>query len=222
MAYYRQSKRRTAEFLRTLLGQPCCPALTVKIENQVTAAVRPSYEELAAQLPAEEQLNIDETGTKQENDKAWLWTFVARLFTVFAVRATREATALTTFLGEAFHGVVTCDRAKMYWHLGNLQWCWAHLKRDFQAMIDSGDPRAKHLGYRSAACGVRVVRALGRLPARQDFAGRLAASDGTGPPQRGTLAAARHRMRPCRYARHVPGIVRTSPVAVDVLAPRRR
>ena len=32
MAYYRQSKRRTAEFLSTLLGQPCCPALTVKIE----------------------------------------------------------------------------------------------------------------------------------------------------------------------------------------------
>ncbi len=148
MAYYRQSKRRTAEFLRTLLGQPCCPALTVKIENQVTAAVRPPYEELAAQLPAEGQLNIDETGTKQENDKAWLWTFVAGLFTVFAVRATREATALTTFLGEAFHGVVTCDRAKMYWHLGNLQWCWAHLKRDFQAMIDSGDPRAQHVGYR--------------------------------------------------------------------------
>jgi transposase len=142
------SKRRTAEFLRTLLGQPCCAALTVKIENQVTEAVRPSYEELAAQLPAQEHLNIDETGTKQENDKAWLWTFVARAFTVFAVRATREATALTTFLGEAFHGVVTCDRAKMYWQLGRLQWCWAHLKRDFQAMIDSGDPRAMHLGYR--------------------------------------------------------------------------
>ena len=48
MAYNRQSKRRAAEFLRTLLGQPCCPALTVKIENQVTAAVRPAYEELAA------------------------------------------------------------------------------------------------------------------------------------------------------------------------------
>jgi transposase len=148
MAYYRQSKRRTSEFLSTLLGQPCCPALTVKIENQVTRAVRPSYEVLAAELPQQEQLNIDETGTKQENGKAWLWTFVARTFTVFAVRATREATALTTFLGEAFHGIVTCDRAKMYWYLGSLQWCWAHLKRDFQAMIDSGDPRAKHLGYR--------------------------------------------------------------------------
>jgi transposase len=148
MAYYRQSKRRTAEFLSTLLGQPCCPALAVKIQNQVTAAMRPSYEELAAQLPAEEQLNIDETGTKEANDKAWLWTFVAKLFTVFTVRPTREATALDAFLGETFDGIVTCDRAKMYWHLGNLQWCWAHLKRDIQAMIDSGDPRAKYIGFR--------------------------------------------------------------------------
>ena len=51
MAYYRQSKRRTAQFLNTLLGQPCCAALTVKIQNQVTAALRPSYEALAAELP---------------------------------------------------------------------------------------------------------------------------------------------------------------------------
>jgi transposase len=148
MAFYRQSKRRTAEFLGTLLGQPCCPSLTVKIQNQVTAAARPSYEALAAELPTQEQLSIDETPTKEENGKAWLWTFVARLFTVFAVRATREATALGAFLGEKFRGIVTCDRAKMYWHLGCLQWCWAHLKRDFQAMIDSGDSRAKHLGCR--------------------------------------------------------------------------
>lgn len=148
MAFYRQSKRRTADFLSTLLGQPCSASLTVKIQNQVTAAMRPSYEALAAQLPAEEQLSIDETGTKEAGGKAWLWTFVARRFTVFAVRATREATALTAFLGEAFHGIVNCDRAKMYWHLGCLQWCWAHLKRDFQAMIDSGTVQGKWLGSR--------------------------------------------------------------------------
>ena len=112
MAYYRQSKRRTAE------------------------------------LPKQEHLNIDETGTKEANGKAWLWTFVAKMFTVFTVRATREATALKELLKDAFHGIVTCDRAKMYWRVERLQWCWAHLKRDFQAMIDSGDPRAKYLGYR--------------------------------------------------------------------------
>jgi len=154
MAYYRQSKRRTANFLGTLLGQPCCPALTVKIQNQVTSALQPSYEELAAELPTQEHLNIDETATKEENGKAWLWTFVAQMFTVFAVRPTREATALGVFLGEKFRGVVTCDRAKMYWRVERLQWCWAHLKRDFQAMIDTRNPRSKWLGerLRAATC----------------------------------------------------------------------
>jgi transposase len=147
MAYYRQSKRRTAEFLSTLLGQPCCAALTVKMQTVVTAAARPAYEELAAQLPTEDQVSGDETPTKQENGKAWLWTFVARLFTVFAVRRTREATAVDELLTPDFGGVVICDRAKMYWRARRLQWCWAHLKRDFQALIDRGDNQAKRLGY---------------------------------------------------------------------------
>ena len=114
MAYYRQSKRRTAEFLTTLFGQPCCAALTVKMQTQVTAALRPSYEELAAELPTQQRLSIDETATKEQNGKAWLWTFVARTFTVFSVRATREATALADLLTDTFCGIVTCDRAKMY------------------------------------------------------------------------------------------------------------
>lgn len=147
MAYYRQSKRRTAEFLSTLLGQPCCAALAVKMQSQVTAAARPAYEELSAALPEQDHVNADETATKEQNGKAWLWTFVARRFTVFAVRATREATAVDDLLTGAFGGIVTCDRAKMYWRAGRLQWCWAHLKRDFQALIDRGDNQTKRLGY---------------------------------------------------------------------------
>jgi transposase len=34
MAYFRQSKRRTALFLETLLNQPCCPALTLKMQHR--------------------------------------------------------------------------------------------------------------------------------------------------------------------------------------------
>ena len=35
-----------------------------------------------------------------------------------------------------------------------MQWCWAHLKRDFQALIDTGDGQTKRLGYdlRRATC----------------------------------------------------------------------
>ncbi len=34
----------------------------------------------------------------------------------------------------------------MYWAHGRLQWCWAHLKRDFQALADSDDGTVKRLG----------------------------------------------------------------------------
>ncbi len=147
MAYFRQSKRRTALFLETLLNQPCCPALTLKMQAQVTAALRPAYEELASTLPSQQHLGIDESPTKEAAAKAWLWTFVAGLFTVFAVRGTRAATVLTELLTDAFTGVVVCDRAKMYWGLGRLQWCWAHLARDFQALADSEDGVVRRLGH---------------------------------------------------------------------------
>ena len=147
MAFFRQSKRRTALFLETLLNQPCCPALTVKVQTQVTAALQPAYEELVAQLPAQPHLGIDESPTKEAATRAWLWTFVGSLFTVFAWRGTRAASVLTELLTERYRGTVTCDRAKMYWMLGRLQWCWAHLKRDFQALADSDDGVVKRLGH---------------------------------------------------------------------------
>jgi len=147
MAFFRQSKRRTALFLATLLNQPCCPALTVKMQTQVTAALRPAYEELATALPGQPSLGIDESPTKEAATKSWLWTFVAGAFTVFAWRGTRAATVLTEMLKDDWTGIVNCDRAKMYWMLGRLQWCWAHLKRDFQALADSGDGVVKRLGH---------------------------------------------------------------------------
>lgn len=34
----------------------------------------------------------------------------------------------------------------MYWCFGRLQWCWAHLKRDFQAWNDAPCPAKQQLG----------------------------------------------------------------------------
>jgi transposase len=126
---------------------PCSPALVVKLQTLATQATRPAYDELAAALPAEPRLHGDESPTKQATAKAWLWTFVAQTFTVFALRTTRAATVLTELFGDAYAGVMHCDRAKMYWQLGWLQWCWAHLKRDFQALIDHPDPQVRRLGH---------------------------------------------------------------------------
>lgn len=146
MGCFKQSKRRVALFLEQVLNQPCSPGWVVKLQNQATAALTPAYEELAQQLPTEDVLGIDESPTKQARLKAWLWTFVASTYTVFALRTTRAATVLQHLLTDAFDGVVNCDRAKMYWKIGRPQWCWAHLKRDFQALIDHPDHQVKRLG----------------------------------------------------------------------------
>jgi transposase len=90
---------------------------------------------------------MDETPTKEGPAKAWLWTYVAAAFTVFAVRPSRAASGVTDLLGESFPGVVHCDRARMYLSLERLQWCWADLKRDFQALVDDGCGKVKRLGH---------------------------------------------------------------------------
>src|ERR1700737_1623652 len=129
MGCFRQSKRRVALFLESVLNQPCSPGWVVKLQQQATAALTPAYEELAQQLPTEDVLAIDESPTKEGPDKDWLWTFVAVRYTVFALRTTRAATVLKELLTDVFDGVIHCDRAKMYWQKGKLQWCWQHLKR---------------------------------------------------------------------------------------------
>lgn len=147
MGCFKQSKRRVALFLEQVLNQPCSPGWVVKLQNLATSALAPSYDELSKQLPAETVLGIDESPTKEANRKSWLWTFVAGSYTVFALRTTRAATVLQDLLTDAFAGVVNCDRAKMYYSVGRPQWCWAHLKRDFQALIDHPDQQVKRLGY---------------------------------------------------------------------------
>jgi transposase len=147
MAHFRQSKRRTSLFVTSVLNIPCCPSLTVKHQQIATQALQPAYDQLLAELPSQPHLNGDESPTKEGATKAWLWTFVAKTFTVFALRGSRAATAITELLGQAFTGVMSCDRAKMYWQCGRLQWCWAHLKRDFQALVDHADPQVRRLGH---------------------------------------------------------------------------
>ena len=120
---------------------------------------------------------------------------MAQLFTVFTIRATREATAIDELLTEAFCGVVTCDRAKMYWRVGRIQWCWAHLKRDFQALIDRGDNQAKRLGYDLRRMTCKLFEHWGDYRNRQNQSRRFHPSHGPGPPRSGAFAAARHRQQ---------------------------
>lgn len=160
MAYFRLSKRRTAAFFTTLLNQPCSVGHVVNLQNLGTSALRPCFHELVEALPKQASLNIDETPTKQQTRKAWLWTFVADTFTVFNLRLSRNAAVLHDWLRLDYDGVVGCDRARMYFCFSRRQWCWAHLKRDFQAMSEASGSAA---ACRAATLGQRLLHVTREL-----------------------------------------------------------
>jgi len=146
MACFRQSKRRAALFLSTILKQPASPAWMVSLQNRAAEAVQPAYDELVAALPTQTSLYLDESPSKEGKSKSWVWTCVAATFTVFACRLSRAADVPKQLLG-AFAGVIHCDRARMYWGFDKLQYCWAHLKRDIQGLIDSPCGVTRRLGH---------------------------------------------------------------------------
>jgi transposase len=147
MGHFRQSKRRASAFLGDLLNIPCSPAWTVKIQNLMSDALTVPYEELRSELAHQKQLYVDESPTKENNQKAWLWVAVAPLFIVFGIFANRSRESLVSLVGNYQGIILNCDRAKMYLDGKRLQWCWAHLKRDLQKLIDSSDNQVKRMGH---------------------------------------------------------------------------
>ncbi len=147
MGHFRQSKRRTSMFLGDLLNIPCSPAWTVKIQNLVSEAIAAPCEQLRGQLEKQPQLFVDESPTKENKAKAWLWVAVAPMFAVFGIFGNRSRESLVSLVGDYSGTILNCDRAKMYLDGKRLQWCWAHLKRDIQKLIDSSDNQVKRLGH---------------------------------------------------------------------------
>ncbi len=74
--------------------------------------------------------NIDETSMGKGR---WLWVIVTALGTAFQIVSGRNREELLKLIGD-----LTNNRHSLYSHLpaGRHQYCWAHLRRDFQAMID--------------------------------------------------------------------------------------
>lgn len=121
MGHFRQSKRRTSMFLEDLLNIPCSAGWVVKIQNLVTGALATPYEQLRGELCKQQQLFVDESPTKQKNEKAWLWVAVASTFAVFGVFMNRKRESRQKLVGDYSGIILNCDRAKMYFDGKQLQ-----------------------------------------------------------------------------------------------------
>lgn len=146
---YRMSKRLTVALLANLYGIPIAV-------GSITACERIASNAVSEPVKAAQQY-IREQGVKHADEsswfegasrtKVWLWVASTQLVTVFLIRASRGSDAARELLGQVL-GVLVTDRWSGYdwWPLAWRQACWSHLKRDFQAFVDTFDPEAQSIG----------------------------------------------------------------------------
>ena len=137
---YRLSKRQIQQLVSDLFTLSISTGMVSKLERQSAIALEAPYNELATSVHESEAVNIDETSWRENRRKAWLWATVTGFCTVFTIAKSRSGEIAAALLGSKDDQVVGSDRfsayewIKAFWR----QVCWAHLRRDFQAMIDRG------------------------------------------------------------------------------------
>jgi transposase len=205
---YRLSKRTTQEVMADLFGLPMSLGTIPHLEQATVQAVAAPVAAAQAYIRTQPVAHLDETGWREGRARAWLWVAVTAWVTVFVVRRSRGAKVVQDLLGEWFCGILVTDRWSAY-HWYPTRWrqvCWAHLLRDFEAMIERGG-RSQEIG-----------EAL-RTQARQMFHWWHQVRDGTL-----THAQFRVLMRPLR--RHVArllkmgqtcGVAKTEGVCQEIL-----
>jgi transposase len=109
-------------------------------EQAQSAALAPIVEEARAAVQQAAVVNMDETGWRQDGQRAWLWTVVTAELTVFRIDGSRGGAVVDALLGAAFAGVVGSDRWSAYCRFPaeRRALCWAHLKRSCQGLVDRG------------------------------------------------------------------------------------
>jgi len=141
------------KFLRDVVGVTISRGQLRKLCAKVADSLEPAYQQLLALLPAQDRLNVDETGLKEYSQRLWTWCFRAPLFTLFKIDPSRGSDVLLEVLGREFHGVLGCDYFSAYRkYMGEcsvqLQFCLAHLLRDVRFLTQHPDARTRTYGER--------------------------------------------------------------------------
>ena len=160
---YRLSKRSVQTLASDLLGLEISTGQICALERETAKALEPVVVE-AREYVQERPVNVDETGWEQGKEKAWLWVAVTQWVTVFSIALSRCRGAFDDLIGPSYRWVVTSDRYSVYGGRppSRRQVCWAHLQRDFQAMIDRGG-EAKGIGEDLQAMGEELLRQWKRV-----------------------------------------------------------
>ena len=134
----KMTRRDVQATLQDLFGVDISVGSVQKAWEETSAAVEAPYTELEQALPSEPVLNGDETGSRTNGDKRWVWVLCSSWFVFYHIACSRGVEVLVQLLGEAFAGILGSDRCPTYlsYHRGLAQFCWAHLQRTLKGIRD--------------------------------------------------------------------------------------
>jgi transposase len=162
---FRLSRRETCALLSDLLDvPPSLGSVQARVE-ETSRALLPAYREVRRAVRGSAAAAVDETGWRLRRERRWVWTAVTAGATLFRLgrRGSPDARLL---LGSGYSGIVGSDRWGAYrqYPPERRQLCWAHLKRDFQALAEREGEVARLGRWGVAECG-RLFALWGRFRA---------------------------------------------------------
>ena len=196
---YHLSKRTTQSVLEALFGGSMRLGTLANLAQATGQAVAAPVAAARSAVPQPPVASLEETGWREGPHRAWLWTAVTAWVTVFVVRRSRRGQVAQALLGERFWGWLVTDRwsGSSWYPTWRRQFCWAHLVRDIEAMIERGgrsqaigealrdQARKMFHGWHRVCDGTRAHASVARSmrPVRREVERRLEAGQTCGVPK---------------------------------------
>jgi transposase len=154
---YRLSRREVVGVCTDVLGAPLAVGSVDRLCQATARALAAPMAALEAAVQQAAAAHADETGWREAGQRCWLWVLVTAVATIFTLAPSRGRGVIQGLLGVTFAGYLISDRWAAYTWIDptRRQVCWAHLKRDFQKLVDYGGP--------GRAIGQDALRLLGGL-----------------------------------------------------------
>jgi transposase len=151
------SQRDVTEAMAVLYGLKVSTGSVSAIQRQVSGALAGAVEEARHFVRRQVAQHVDETSWRERGELKWLWVNATRDVTACEVLGGRGADESRRVIDPDGTAIITTDRYGCYNWLphGRRQVCWAHLRRDFQAMVDRGGE--------SEQVGEALLKQAGRL-----------------------------------------------------------
>jgi hypothetical protein len=188
VAVLREELRLPVERIQWYLGAVHGLRLSVGaiVETLHTVAARavPLVTQIQADIRASPVVHADETGWREDGHNGYVWSFSTETARAF-VRGGRERGVLEATIGTDYPGVLVSDFYAAYTsYAGRHQYCWAHLLRDVDEVVEQHRHDAAVRGWgdgvhalyqRARECSAAEAEAGARRQARRAYERELKA-----------------------------------------------